>query len=84
MRNKFQCYVELEEWIYAGPQVANAIYDSPFQRPEYAPYVVEQLLKKTPLAHIPGAVLQKLREELLEENVRVDRPRTWLQRLLKR
>lgn len=83
MKNKFKCYVELEDWIYAGPQVANAIYDSPHQRPEYAPYVVEEMLRKTPLTHIPGAVLQRLREELLAEGAMPTR-RTWLQRMLSR
>jgi len=80
--NKFKMYVDLENWIYAGAGVANMIYDSPHQRAEYSPYVVEEMLKKTPLPHIPGAVLMKLRDELLAEGESLPMRGSWLKRIL--
>jgi hypothetical protein len=50
--NKMSMYLALREWIDIG--TSELIYDSPHQCSEYAPYVVEALLRSTPKKHIPG------------------------------
>ena len=80
--NKAKLYLDLDEWIDIGNGVDFMIVDSPFQHPQYAPYVVAELLKKTPLKNIPGAVHQKLREELLEEGTLPQR-KSWFKKLFR-
>lgn len=60
-------YISLQKMIEAGDQVAFMIIDSPHQNRDYAPYVVEHLVKKTPARQIPYLVLEQLGEELMAE-----------------
>lgn len=82
LSNKMSMYLALREWIDAG--IAEAIYDSPFQCSEYAPYVVTQLLKNTPKKHIPGAVLDEIEKELIAQNKVIPKRISWFKRLLAR
>lgn len=72
--NKAKMYFDLQKWIESG--ISDCIYDSPHQRAEYAPYVVELLLKKTPLKQIPFLVLEQLESELVELNI--PKKKRWL------
>lgn len=62
--NKFKLYKDLSEWIDIGAGVPDMIYDSPFQHPHYAPYVVTALMKEIPKRMIPAFVLDELAKEL--------------------
>lgn len=66
--NKAKMYINLQNWIEVGQGTADLIVDAPYQNPEYAPYVVAAMLKKTPIKQIPFVVLEKLGEELVAAN----------------
>lgn len=80
--NKMSMYLALREWIDIG--TSELIYDSPHQCSEYAPYVVEALLRNTPKKHIPGYVLDELEKELVAQNEIIPKRMSWLRRLLAR
>lgn len=63
--NKPKLYVQLQALIDAG--VADLIIDSPHQNKELAPYVVVELVKKTPRKQIPYLVLEQLGEDMISE-----------------
>lgn len=66
--NKAKLYINLQQWLDAGQGTADLIVDAPYQNPEYSPYVVAAMLKKTPIKQIPFFVLEKLGEELIASN----------------
>lgn len=71
--NKMKMYLMLEEWIRVsenkkGITLADSITDSPFQTPEFSPYVVYALIKNTPVKKVPQFVLDLLKEELIQSN----------------
>lgn len=65
--NKAKLYIQLQKMIDAGESVAFMIVDSPHQNKDYAPYVVDLLVKKTPVRQIPYLVLEQLGEEMIKE-----------------
>lgn len=79
--NKMKMYLALREWIDIG--TADIIYDSSFQCPEYACYVIEALIKNTPKKHVPGYVLEQLENELVANGEVIPRRKSWLKRFLR-
>lgn len=80
--NKMKMYLNLKEWIYLSsnepsPNTADAIWDSPFQNADYAPYVVVALLKGMSKQSIPAFVLKKLEEELVADNEPLPKISIW-------
>lgn len=77
MYNKAKLYIDLQSWIETGHGTADLIVDAPFQNAEYSPYVVSELLKKTPIKQIPYKVLERLGEELIKQNEPIPRRSIW-------
>ena len=75
--NKAKMYISLQAWIETGMGTADLIVDAPFQNPEYAPYVVAELLKKTPIKQIPFRVLERIGEDLIKQNEPIPRRSIW-------
>lgn len=77
--NKARMYLNLQQWIEIGMGTADLIVDAPFQNADYSPYVVAELLKKTPMKQIPFRVLEKLGEELIAANEPIPKKNKWYQ-----
>lgn len=65
--NKAKMAQDLREWISIGSGLPELIIDSPHQNKDYAPYVVELLVKKTPIKQIPFLVLEQLESEVIKQ-----------------
>lgn len=76
--NKARAAKVLREWIEIGNGVDLLIVDSPHQNKDYAPYVVVELLMKTPVKQIPHKVLERIENELIEE---CEPKVTWISKL---
>jgi hypothetical protein len=66
--NKVQMYLTLKAWMDIG--IASDIINCPDHRPEYAPYVLTQLLKQISkkqinLKQIPDLVAEQLESEII-------------------
>lgn len=81
--NKAKMYINLQSWIETGMGTAELIIEAPFQNTEYAPYVVSELLKKTPMKQIPFKVLERLGEELIAANEPIPQRKKWYQLWIK-
>lgn len=65
--NKMQMYLRLNERIYTGFGTELLMIDSPFENKDFAPYVVFELVRKTPMKEIPQKVLERLASEISNE-----------------
>ena len=65
--NKAKLYIQLQKMIDAGESVAFMIVDSPHQNKDYAPYVVDLLVKKTPMRQIPYLVLSSWVKKMIKK-----------------
>ena len=80
MPNKMLMFLNLQHWIDLKTDFD--IVDCTHQRPEYAPYVVTELLKATPPKKVPQAVLEALKAELVELNQPIPQKLSSIQKLV--
>ena len=71
--NLVQLRDQLKNWIEI--QIADDIVSSPFQRPDYAPFVVIALLRKVDREEIPAHVLKQI-EQQIEDQAKAVQPTT--------
>lgn len=72
MNNTEKMYTDLKNWIETN--CGDDIVNSPFQRSEYAPFVVVSFLRNISREEIPIHVLQQLEAELIKANDIIPKP----------